>query len=45
MTRSITYTLPYNGYSATNLAKARYSTFRPQRAWATRSVVYWEKRL
>lgn len=45
MTRAITYTVPWNGPSATNLAKARYHTFKPQRAWATRQVVYWEKTL
>lgn len=45
MTRAITYTMPYNAPSATNLAKARYSTYRPERAWASRGVVYWEKRL
>jgi GNAT superfamily N-acetyltransferase len=45
MTRAVTYTMIFNVPSATNLAKARYATYRPVRPWATRQVVYWEKRL
>ncbi|WP_296320734.1 GNAT family N-acetyltransferase [Reyranella sp.] len=46
MTRAVSYTIPQNAPSATNLAKRGYSTYRPKTAWSgRRSVVYWEKRL
>lgn len=45
MIRAVTYTRPENAPSAKNLAKARYSTYRPAKAWGGRSMVYWEKRL
>lgn len=46
MTRAVSYTIPQNAPSATNLAKRGYSTYRPRTAWCGyRSVVYWEKRL
>lgn len=44
--RTVTYTVPHNAPSATNLAKHGYSTYRPKVAWCGwRSVVYWEKQL